>query len=113
MRRRANGWVARSAGSLSSGAPGGILALAPPEKRSVRSLPGIRAPDAVTSATRAAPTASGCGPYSLESRRRRRWPPADRRTTWTIVWLLKLGVIGRLLAMVVIGGAGEAAQLPI
>jgi hypothetical protein len=58
--------------------------------------------------------ARGLVPYSLLSRSRRRVPAALNRTTCTTVWWLKAAVPGsRLPAGMIIGGAGEAPQLPI
>ena len=56
----------RSAGSLTIGAPGGMVADGLPLKVSARSEPGTIALPSPASATCAAPITSGRSPYSLE-----------------------------------------------
>jgi hypothetical protein len=68
-------------GSLSAGAPGGMVIEACPPKVRGRSVPATVCAAAARRATRASPIASGSVPYSLDSRTR-----SDRPATlvWTI-----------------------------
>ena len=102
----------RSIGSLTSGAPAGIVADVRPSKVTTFSLPTFSLSTPSVSATRAAPIVSAFAPYSFVSRRRTREPPTLRRTIWRTVWSLKLGVAGNGPAPG-LGGSGEAPQLPI
>src|SRR5262249_53512872 len=75
------GGTARSTGSLTTGAPGGITIDACPPKVSGLPEPVTRAEPLSLSAMCAAPTLRGQGPYSFERTTRTRLPPMLTRAT--------------------------------
>ncbi|MNM92545.1 hypothetical protein D3C81_1048830 [compost metagenome] len=82
---RARSGTDSSTGSLTSGAPGAMLAAGWPENVSVRRLPASMAEPAAARATVAAPMRSGALPYAFDSTMRTRGPPTLRRATWRTV----------------------------
>ncbi len=75
----------RSIGSLTSGAPAGIVADAWPSNVTTLSMPALTCSMPSASATRAAPMVTGFVPYSFVSRSRTREPPTLKRTIWRTV----------------------------
>ena len=96
--------------ALSAGAAVGMVTLLlPPPKVTTRSLPATMPPLPLASATCTAPIVTGAAPYSFVRRMRSVRPPVLRRTTWRIVWSLKLRVVPPTTGST--GCCGAAAQL--
>src|SRR5512142_195134 len=77
----------RSTGSLTTGAPGGMVTEGAPPKVSALSVPGTMAPSAAPMARCTAPRVTGAFPYSLERTTRTLLPPTLTRAYWRTVWL--------------------------
>ncbi|MFD0804120.1 hypothetical protein ACFQZU_22785, partial [Streptomonospora algeriensis] len=106
--RSERGGRRRSTGSLSMGAPAGIVAEALPPNVTGRSVSGaVSVPeDPARNATRTSPMRSGEVPASLVSRSRTRSPPTLVCTTWRTVSSSRIGVADSGVAV------GTAAQVP-
>src|SRR5438067_2372355 len=91
--RSENAATARSTGSDSKAAPGGITAVGRPEKLRSRALPATRLALLERRPTLAAPIRKGVLPISLVRRTRTRLPPTLACTISLSVWLLKLRVL--------------------
>src|ERR1051325_11937233 len=85
----------RSTGSLSMGAPGGILTEGLPPNVSARSDSGMMVASCLVSAMCAPPTARAVVPKAFDRRIRKRSPPMLGRTILRIVWFSKTGAGGR------------------
>jgi hypothetical protein len=80
------GATVKATGSLTTGAPAGIVTEGCPPKVITLAEPGLMLSGLVGIATVAAPTSSGTEPNSLESRIRICAPPTDTRTRSRTVW---------------------------
>ena len=112
MARLLKAGASSSTGSLSTGAPAGIVTPARPPNVSVRSVPGMMdAPlPASWRAMCAEPTTSGVRPNSLDRRTRMREPPTLMWTIWRSVWLSNWAGVARMMGGS--GACGLAVQVP-
>jgi hypothetical protein len=77
----------KATGSLSTGAPAGIVTEPRPPKVTFRIEAGSTLEAPLGLATVTAPASNGSDPYSFERRMRIRSPPTDTRTRSRTVWL--------------------------